>query len=111
MYWVNGVNGFIPAKLSLGKGYRGKKRFHLLLVKFFSKLKHVSHSTAVPFMNFSFSLLNLGMHLENQDIPRKSNRSCGFWFASNEVYYMFLIREPYLNLGCRSGFEKTWLPE
>ena len=107
LYWVNGVNGFIPAKMFLGKGYRGKKIFCLLLVKRFSKLKYVSHSAAVPFTNFSFSLLNLGLHLYNQDSPRKSNRSCGFWFASNEDYYMFLIGEPCLNLGCRSGFERV----
>jgi hypothetical protein len=85
---------------------RGKKRLCLSLLKIFSTLKYVLHSAAVPFTTFSFSLLNLCLHLGDQNSPRKSNRSCGFWFASNEVYYMFLIGEPYLNLGRRSGFEK-----
>ena len=31
----------------------------------------------------------------------------GFWLASNEVNFMFLIGEPYLDLGCRFGFEKA----
>jgi hypothetical protein len=85
---------------------RGKKRLCLSLLKIFSTLKYVSHSAAVPFTNFSFSLLNLCLHLGDQNSPRKSNRSCGFWFASNEFYYMILIGELCLNLGCRSGFEK-----
>jgi hypothetical protein len=63
---------------------KGERDFILYLEKIFPNQILFLNLVVVPFITFPFPLLNLGLLQDNQNSPRRPNRSCGYRLASKE---------------------------